>query len=125
MAISIPVTESVVAIVTRISPQYVYENGKKTEVRVADETGRPLSSVSLFGKLFGDYKEFSASVPDVLLEGLQTKTFIKPMGADLRAQVSGADYGTTREKLFQVEQILVLNTADSVFDLVENGKWED
>lgn len=112
---TIPVQETVTAFVLRVSQAYQYRDGKRTDQRVVDAQGRPVTRITAFGRLFGSVTEFQIEVPDPLAEQAQLGDVIAPFG-QIHAELRGGDYGSINSKLVGVEQLIPVSTADQVFD---------
>lgn len=109
MAVVVPVSELNPAIVTRVSQAYEYEGGKRTDKRVVNEVGAPISRLTVFGRIMGNFQEYTIEAPDMFVENLESGKIVIPEGENLGAEISGADFGGIRVKIVQVDTVNVLS----------------
>lgn len=115
MAINVPINETITAISLRVTPAYVYRAQKKTDERIFDEDGRPVTRITTFGRVLGSIQEFQIEVPDHIAEGVNIGTVIAPVGR-LSAELRGGDFGALNAKVKGAEKIVAVSTADALFD---------
>lgn len=113
---TIPMTEPAPAIVTRVSAAQVYENGTRTDKRVLDEQGRPVSRVRGFGRLFGSIQEITIEIPDHLAETVAPGQIVVAAGNRLMASLKGSDFGAVSMTVQGAEDLRIVGSADEVFD---------
>ena len=109
-------TEPAPAIVTRVSAAQVYENGTRTDKRVLDEQGRPVSRVRGFGRLFGSIQEITIEIPDHLAETVAPGQIVVAAGNRLMASLKGSDFGAVSMTVLGAEDLRIVGSADEVFD---------
>jgi len=110
----IPMQEEVPVIVLRVTPGHVYKDNKKTDQRVVDEAGRPVTRVRAFGRALGATGELTIEVPDAIAD-VAPGDVIAPTG-DLSAELRGGDFGAIEMKILGAQVLTKVSTADHVFD---------
>lgn len=113
---SIPIFEPTPAFVTRVTPAFVYENEKKTDRRVLDELGRPITRVRAFGSLFGSVGEFTLVVPDQAVESVNVNDVVIAEGTNVVADLRGGDYGSVNSTIRGAEHLRGAGNAQQVFE---------
>lgn len=111
MAVNVPVLEDVTAIVLRVSEAYEYENQKRTDKRVANEQGAPISRLSCFGNIFGSFQEFTIELPDVQAKNYAENTVAFVPGGKSIARMTPGDFGSMRIALQGVTENTPLGSA--------------
>jgi hypothetical protein len=115
MAAIVQIRETVTAISLRVTPGYKYRAQKKTDERILDEDGRPLTRITGFGRVLGSIQEFQIEVPDQVAEEVSVGTVIAPVG-NLTVELRGGDFGALNAKVRGADKIVEVSTADALFD---------
>ena len=90
--VSIPFTEKIFLIVQRVTPAYVYENRQRTEKRVVNDLGQPITRVAGIGVAFSDFRELTLEVPDHMIQDIAPKDCIFVGGLKAIAEMSARDF---------------------------------
>lgn len=93
-------------------PGYEYIGGERSDRRVTDSRGRPVSRVSAVGCPAGDdVSAVTIEVPDDVVGDCAGGRVIALDGEALGMQLSGGDFGSIRVKIWGVDGVRVLGQA--------------
>src|SRR5699024_8368173 len=99
----------------RVTQAYRYVDGRRSDQRVADDAGRPITRVRAFGRALGSTGELTIEVPDAVADEVAPGDVIAPSG-ELRAELRGGDFGAIEVKIVGAESLTSVSTAEAVFD---------
>lgn len=102
-------------------PAYAYVGGERSDRRVMDSRGRPVSRVSAVGCPAGDdVSTVTIEIPDDAAGECAGGRVIALDGDQLGMQLSGGDFGSIRVKIFGADAVRVLGQAAPL--LLERAK---
>lgn len=112
---TIPLPALPPVIVTRISEAYQYAGGARTDIRVTDEHGQPLSRIRGIGLVLGAVQEITIEAPDTACEAIAEGDVVLAEG-NLVAQLRGGDFGAISVKVLGAQRISRYATAVEIFE---------
>lgn len=106
-AVSIPVSEELMVLVTRVTAAYVYENRQRTEKRVTNDLGQPLTRITGLSVLLSDFREVTLEVPDHLAQDVSLRQLILVSGVNAKAEMTARDFDMA-VKIKGIEEVRAL-----------------
>lgn len=122
---SYPVPSGLAVMIRRGREAFEYQGGERSDRRVTDENGVPITRITATGVLKPDVvDDFTVEVPDALTDGLAEGDFVQLHGSNMLASLRGADFGAVRTKITGVEKVERLGRASDLFKAPAPRKGE-
>lgn len=127
---SFPVEPGLIAVILRgkEAVEYKYDPAQKknvpTDIRITDESGKPITRLTAFGVVNNAASEFTIEVPDALVADLNAEDVVRLHGSSMSAALRGGDYGSLRTTVTDVEKLEVVGRAVDLFKIPAPRKGE-